>query len=103
MRRRVGKDAQAAAAPLGSRLCARRAHAFRPARILYRRVGTAPQTSICWARTSVGALAHPTGDRIRAGHALVPPHVSLRGVTKVFPKASGGETLHALGPIDLDL
>jgi NitT/TauT family transport system ATP-binding protein len=33
----------------------------------------------------------------------VPPHVSLRGVTKVFPKASGGEALHALGPIDLDL
>lgn len=29
-------------------------------------------------------------------------HVSLRGVTKIFPKA-GGESLHALGPVDLDL
>jgi NitT/TauT family transport system ATP-binding protein len=29
-------------------------------------------------------------------------HVSLRGVTKVFPTAGGGE-LHALGPVDLDL
>jgi NitT/TauT family transport system ATP-binding protein len=29
-------------------------------------------------------------------------HVSLRGVTKFFPQAGGG-TLHALGPIDLDL
>jgi NitT/TauT family transport system ATP-binding protein len=28
--------------------------------------------------------------------------VSLRGVTKTFPQAAGG-TLHALGPIDLDL
>jgi NitT/TauT family transport system ATP-binding protein len=34
---------------------------------------------------------------------LVPAHVSLRGLTKVFPGASGGEALHALGPIDLDL
>ena len=30
-------------------------------------------------------------------------HVSLRGVTKVFPAGDGGEGLHALGPIDLDL
>ncbi len=30
-------------------------------------------------------------------------HVSLRGVTKVFPSSSGGQGLHALGPIDLDL
>ena len=30
-------------------------------------------------------------------------HVSLRGVTKVFPAAGGGEGLHALGPVDLDL
>jgi NitT/TauT family transport system ATP-binding protein len=29
-------------------------------------------------------------------------HVSLRGVTKVFRRAGGGE-VHALGPIDLDL
>ncbi len=29
-------------------------------------------------------------------------HVSLRGVTKTFPSAAGGE-LHALGPVDLDL
>jgi NitT/TauT family transport system ATP-binding protein len=32
---------------------------------------------------------------------MLPAHVSLRGVTKVFPSASGG--LHAVGPIDLDL
>jgi NitT/TauT family transport system ATP-binding protein len=30
-------------------------------------------------------------------------HVSLRGVTKVFPASDGGEGLHALGPVDLDL
>ena len=30
-------------------------------------------------------------------------HVSLRGVTKIFPAAGGGEALHALGPVDLDL
>ena len=30
-------------------------------------------------------------------------HVSLRGVTKVFPAATGGAGLHALGPVDLDL
>jgi NitT/TauT family transport system ATP-binding protein len=30
-------------------------------------------------------------------------HVSLRGVTKIFPAADGGEGLHALGPVDLDL
>src|SRR5215510_2235495 len=29
-------------------------------------------------------------------------HVSLRGVTKIFPKADGAD-LHALGPIDLEL
>ena len=34
----------------------------------------------------------------------LPAHVSLRGVTKIFPKVgeSGGE-LHALGPLDFDL
>jgi NitT/TauT family transport system ATP-binding protein len=31
------------------------------------------------------------------------PHVSLHAVTKVFPAANGTETVHALGPIDLDL
>ena len=30
-------------------------------------------------------------------------HVSLRGVTKVFPAAASGAGLHALGPVDLDL
>ena len=30
-------------------------------------------------------------------------HVSLRGVTKIFRRASGGGDVHALGPIDLDL
>jgi ABC-type sugar transport system ATPase subunit len=30
-------------------------------------------------------------------------HVSLRGVSKVFPTIKPGEVLHALGPIDLDL
>ena len=29
--------------------------------------------------------------------------VSIRGVTKVFPGSKGGETVHALGPLDLDL
>ena len=32
-----------------------------------------------------------------------PAHVSLRAVTKVFPAAAGGEDLHALGPVDLEL
>ena len=31
------------------------------------------------------------------------PHVSLRGVTKVFPAASGGEPVNALGPIDVTI
>lgn len=34
---------------------------------------------------------------------MAPAHVSLRGVTKVFAAAGGGQGLHALGPIDLDL
>jgi len=29
------------------------------------------------------------------------PHVTLRGVTKVFPAVPGGQPVHALGPIDL--
>jgi NitT/TauT family transport system ATP-binding protein len=29
------------------------------------------------------------------------PHVTLRGVTKVFPASGGGQDVHALGPIDL--
>jgi len=29
------------------------------------------------------------------------PHVTLRGVTKVFPAAGGAQGVHALGPIDL--
>jgi NitT/TauT family transport system ATP-binding protein len=33
----------------------------------------------------------------------LPAHVSLRGVTKVFPGADAGPPLHALGPVDLDL
>jgi NitT/TauT family transport system ATP-binding protein len=33
----------------------------------------------------------------------VPPHVSLRQVTKIFPPVAGGKPVHALGPIDLDL
>jgi NitT/TauT family transport system ATP-binding protein len=31
------------------------------------------------------------------------PHAQLRGVTRVYPAASGGQPVHALGPIDLDL
>jgi NitT/TauT family transport system ATP-binding protein len=34
---------------------------------------------------------------------VLPAHVSLRGVTKVFASATGGEGLHAVGPVDLDL
>ena len=31
------------------------------------------------------------------------PHVTLHGVTKVFPAAPGGQPVHALGPIDLSI
>jgi NitT/TauT family transport system ATP-binding protein len=34
---------------------------------------------------------------------VLPAHVSLRGVTKVFPSATGGGGLHAVGPVDLEL
>jgi NitT/TauT family transport system ATP-binding protein len=34
---------------------------------------------------------------------LIMPLVSLRGVTKIFPPVAGGNPVHALGPIDLDL
>ena len=30
-------------------------------------------------------------------------HVTLRGVTKVFPASGGGKGVHALGPINLDI
>jgi NitT/TauT family transport system ATP-binding protein len=30
-------------------------------------------------------------------------HVSLRGVTKVFPASAGGQAVHALGPLDLEI
>ena len=30
-------------------------------------------------------------------------HVALRGVTKVFPAGAGGQPVHALGPIDIDI
>ena len=35
--------------------------------------------------------------------AVAQAHVSLRGVTKDFPRAGSAEVLHALGPVDLDL
>jgi NitT/TauT family transport system ATP-binding protein len=31
------------------------------------------------------------------------PHARLRGVTRVYPAGPGGQPVHALGPIDLDL
>lgn len=31
------------------------------------------------------------------------PHARLRGVTRVYPAGPGGEPVHALGPVDLDL
>jgi NitT/TauT family transport system ATP-binding protein len=31
------------------------------------------------------------------------PHVTLRGVTKVFPASAGGQGVHALGPIDVEI
>ena len=31
------------------------------------------------------------------------PHVLLRGISKIFPSASGSDGVHALGPVDLDL
>ena len=30
-------------------------------------------------------------------------HVTLRGVTKVFPASAGGQPVHAVGPIDIDI
>jgi NitT/TauT family transport system ATP-binding protein len=30
-------------------------------------------------------------------------HIEARGITKVFPAVGGGRTVHALGPIDLDI
>ena len=32
---------------------------------------------------------------------MSPAHVSLRGVSKVFPTSKAGAELHALGPVDL--
>jgi NitT/TauT family transport system ATP-binding protein len=34
---------------------------------------------------------------------LVAAHVTLRGVTKLFPASGGGRAVHALGPIDFDI
>src|SRR5436190_10305520 len=31
------------------------------------------------------------------------PHVTLRGVTKVFPASAGGHHVHALGPVDVEI
>jgi NitT/TauT family transport system ATP-binding protein len=31
------------------------------------------------------------------------PHVTLRGVTKIFPAGAGGQGVHALGPIDVEI
>lgn len=31
------------------------------------------------------------------------PHARLRGVTRVYPAGPGGQAVHALGPLDLDL
>src|SRR5271165_3745097 len=36
-------------------------------------------------------------------HAEPAPLVSLRGVKKIFPPVRGGNPVHALGPLDLDL
>jgi NitT/TauT family transport system ATP-binding protein len=35
--------------------------------------------------------------------AQVTPQVTLRGVTKVFPASAGGNPVHALGPIDIEI
>jgi NitT/TauT family transport system ATP-binding protein len=34
---------------------------------------------------------------------LIAAQVTLRGVTKVFPAGAGGEAVHALGPIDIEI
>jgi len=34
---------------------------------------------------------------------LVAAQVKLRGVTKIFPASAGGEEVHALGPIDIEI
>src|SRR5512132_1293066 len=34
---------------------------------------------------------------------MSPVHVALRGVTKRFPASAGGQAVHALAPIDLDI
>ena len=43
------------------------------------------------------AVAMPRTD------AAVRPHARLRGVTRVYPAGPGGQPVHALGPVDLDL
>lgn len=35
--------------------------------------------------------------------AAAQPHAVLRGVTRIYPAAPGGQPLHALGPVDLEL
>ena len=35
--------------------------------------------------------------------AAAEPHARLRGVTRVYPAGPGGQPVHALGPLDLDL
>jgi NitT/TauT family transport system ATP-binding protein len=47
--------------------------------------------------------APPTGASAAGAHGAADVHVSLRGVTKVFPRTQSAGEVHALGPIDLDL
>jgi NitT/TauT family transport system ATP-binding protein len=38
-----------------------------------------------------------------AAPAHAPVHARLRGITRIYPPAPGGQPVHALGPVDLDL
>src|SRR5712691_7956222 len=44
---------------------------FSPARVVRRRVGTAPRSTFCWAGMVPGAFAHPTRDSGRSKSALI--------------------------------
>ena len=53
-----------------------------------------------------GALAVAAGEdraAVTMPGAASPPHARLRGVTRVYPAGPGGQPVHALGPVDLDL
>jgi NitT/TauT family transport system ATP-binding protein len=50
----------------------------------------------------LSSVLEAPGAQAAAGAAPA-PHARLRGVTRIYPAAAGGQPLHALGPVDLDL